>query len=212
MTDLNEISRSLQAGKSGETVNLIHKAIKEKYSPDCIIKQGLMAGMQTVEQRFRRSEIFAPELLLAERAMNRGIETIRACAFFPRRESGGTVVIGTVKGELQDIKKNLTKVLMDAMGLRVIDLGVSVGHDRFIAAAESARLIIAYAELTTTMPQIKILVQALIHSELKNRVKIMICGSPVTEQYRYSVGADLYGGDPAEAAEKALKVLNTNIP
>jgi methanogenic corrinoid protein MtbC1 len=210
MTDLDEISKSLQAGKSGETEDLIYRAIEKKYSPEHIIKQGLMAGMKTVEQRFRRNEIFVPDLLLAERAMNRGIEIIRTHSLFPRGETRGTVVIGTVKGELQDIKKNLARVLMDAMGLQVIDLGVSVSHDRFIAAAEGARLIIAYAELTTTMPQMKILVQALVNSELKNKVKIMVCGGPVTEQYRCNIGADFYGGDPAETAEKAAKVLATS--
>ncbi|MDR2110956.1 MAG: B12-binding domain-containing protein [Spirochaetaceae bacterium] len=210
--NLKDISYSLQSGKAKETSVLITQAIKEHYSVESILKQGLIDGMTAVEERFKKNEIFAPEVLVAARAMNIGIKTLRPCLAASGEKPKGTVVVGTVKGDMRDTEKNLMSIMMEGIGLRVVDLGVSVSHERFIEAAERerARIIACLAQRTTTMYQMKILVQALAGTGNRNRLKILITGGPVTENFCQAIGADLYAHDVVSAAETALAYCEKN--
>ncbi|MDR3114573.1 MAG: cobalamin-dependent protein [Treponema sp.] len=205
MVDLHAIALSIQAGKAKETSELITQAVNENYPLEDILKQGLIAGMETVEQRFRRREICIPEVLVVERALNMGIKTITPYLQASETAGKGTVVIGTVKGDIQDTEKNLISVMMRGLGLRVIDLGAAVTSERFIQAAEQekAKIIACTAARTTTMPQMKTLVQAVNSAGIRDQVKIMVSGDPVTERYCEVIGADLYAPDVVSAAEIA---------
>jgi methanogenic corrinoid protein MtbC1 len=201
MVNLQEISINLQSGKTREMSDLINRAIKENYSIDSILHQGLIPGITAIEERFRKNEIFIPELLIAARAMNMGIKMLRPVTNVP----AGTVVIGTVKGDTRDMEKNLIAALMEGMGLRVIDLGAGISPEKFIDAArgEKARVVICTAAYTSSMFQMKLLVQALAADEIRNRIKVMVTGAPVTEKYCRIIGADLYAPNVVSAAELA---------
>ncbi|MDR2080024.1 MAG: B12-binding domain-containing protein [Treponema sp.] len=206
MVNLSDISKSLQSGKAGETSDLIAKAIQENYSVESILKQGLIPGMCAVICRYKRKEIFQPELLVAARAMNMGIRTLRLLiAASSAGKPKGTVIIGTVKGDIQDIEKNLMAVTMEGIGLRVIDLGTGVSPERFIEAAiaEKARIVLCIANLPAAMGQLKLVVHAATTSGIRNRIKIIISGVPVTEKYCRTIGADHYARDTVSAAEMA---------
>ncbi|MDR2103024.1 MAG: cobalamin-dependent protein [Treponema sp.] len=206
MVDLIEISHSLQSGKAQKTSELITQAIQENNSIENILKHGLIAGMSAVERRFSQNEIFFSDVLVAARAMNMGIKVLKPSLTVSEEEKKGTVVIGTVKGDMQEIEKNLIGIMMLGRGLKVIDLGAGVSQERFIAAAkeEEAQIIACVASLTTTMPHMKSLVQALNASGLHDEVKVMIYGKPVTGRYAQIIGADFYASDTEKAAEIAV--------
>jgi methanogenic corrinoid protein MtbC1 len=192
---------------------VITQALAENYAIEDILKQGLIAGMMAVEQRYRRNEIFIPEVLIVVRALNMGIRLLKPLLDACESPQKGTVVIGTVKGDRQEIEKNLIALMMRGMGLRVIDLGAAVTSERFIDAAERehAQIIACTAALTTTMPHMKTLVQAVIAAKMREQVKIMISGAPVTERYREVIGADLYAPDAVSAAEMAEAYCNAKV-
>ncbi|MDR2739663.1 MAG: B12-binding domain-containing protein [Treponema sp.] len=210
MVNLSDISKSLQSGKAGETSDLIAKAIQENYSVESILKQGLIPGMCAVTCRYKRKEIFQPELLVAARAMNMGIRTLRPFIASSAGKPKGTVTIGTVKGDIQDIEKNLMAVTMEGIGLRVIDLGTGVSPEKFIEAAiaEKARIVLCIANLPAAMGQLKLVVHAAITSGIRNRIKIIISGAPVTEKYCRTIGADHYAWDTVSAAEMAGSICS----
>jgi methanogenic corrinoid protein MtbC1 len=201
MVNLQEISISLQSGKVREMSDLINRAMEENYSTDSILHQGLIPGIAAVEERFRKNEIFVPEFLIAARAMNMGIKMLRPASGVP----AGTVVIGTVKGDMRDTEKNLIAVLMEGMGLRVIDLGAGIPPEKFIDAArgEKARVVICTAAHTSSLFQMKLLVQAFVSDEIRNQIKVMVTGAPVTEKYCRIIGADLYAPNVIGAAKLA---------
>jgi methanogenic corrinoid protein MtbC1 len=208
MVNLSDISQSLQSGRAGETSALIARAIKENYSVDSIIKQGLIPGMYAVTDRSKRQEIFQPDLLVAERAMYMGIRTLRQVSLNagnPLGKAAGTVLIGAVKGDRRNIEKRLTALTMEGLGLRVIDLGTGVSPERFIEAAiaEKAKVILCTANLPAVMGQLKLVVHAAVSSGIRNRVTIMVSGAPVTEKYCRAIGADYYAKDTVSAAEMA---------
>ncbi|MDR0569438.1 MAG: cobalamin-dependent protein [Spirochaetaceae bacterium] len=205
MLALQEIARSLQSGNAQETMGLISRALAEQYSIEDILKHGLIAGMSDVERRYRRNEIFITEVLITARALNLGIRQLKPYLDACESPQKGTVVAGTAKGDIQEIEKNLIVVMMRGMGLRVVDLGAAVTAERFIDAAEreNALIIVCTAALTTTMPHLKGLVQAVIDAKMRDRVKIMVGGAPVTERYCEAIGADMYAPDAVTAAEIA---------
>jgi methanogenic corrinoid protein MtbC1 len=205
MVNLNEIAEKIQAGKAKEASCLINRAINEDYSIDRIVREGLVAGMTAVDRRFRKNEISIPDLLIAERAMNMGIQIIQSRLSATAVSPKGTVVIGTLEGDILEREKNLTSIMMQGLGLRVIDLGVSVSTGQLIAAAieEKAQIIACSAALTTYMPQMKSLVQAANSARIRDSVKILISGGPVTVQFCRCIGADMYAPDVISAAEMA---------
>lgn len=203
---LNEISTFLQAGKAPKVKELVQQAVDEGISPQDILENGLLSGMNIIGQKFKNNEVFVPEVLVAARAMNRGITVLRPLLVAAGVEEKGTVILGTVKGDLHDIGKNLVRMMMEGKGLKVIDLGVDVSAEAFIEAARenNATIIACSALLTTTMGEMKTVVEAVKASDLNGKVKIMIGGAPVTEAFAESIGADCYTPDATAAAAAAL--------
>jgi len=188
---------------------LVQTALEKGLSAENILNGGLLSGMDIIGAKFKNNEIYIPEVMIAARAMNAGMEILRPVLGSSGVKARGKIVIGTVKGDLHDIGKNLVKMMMDGKGIDVIDLGTDVSAERFIAAAveNDARIIACSALLTTTMPEMKKVVELLEERGLRDSITVMIGGAPVTESYRQSIGADIYTPDAASAAEEAAKVL-----
>ena len=208
MVDFNAISENLQKGRAKDVEALVNQAVADKATAKDILEQGLMAGMSVVGERFKKNEIFVPEVLIAARAMNSGMKILKPLLASAGVKARGVVVLGTVKGDLHDIGKNLVGMMMEGAGLRVVDLGTDVTAEKFVEAAkaESANIIACSALLTTTMTQMKNVVQAAEAAGIRGKVKIMVGGAPVTESFCLSIGADKYTADAATAAEVAASL------
>lgn len=204
---LNEISEWLQKGRAPKVKAAVTKALEEGIPASEILEDGLLAGMDIIGQKFKNNEVFVPEVLVAARAMNRGVEILRPYLVEDGVETKGTVILGTVKGDMHDIGKNLVRMMMEGKGLEVIDIGVDVPTENFLDAARehNAKLICCSALLTTTMGEMKNVVDAVKASEMNGKVKIMIGGAPITQTFCEQIGADCYTPDAASAAEVALK-------
>ncbi len=205
MADMNLISENMQKGKAKDVKALVQEAIDGGVAAKTILEEGLMAGMSIIGDKFKRNEVFVPEVLIAARAMNAGMEILKPLLVEAGVKAKGTIVIGTVKGDLHDIGKNLVGMMMEGKGLRVVDLGTDVSPERFVesAKAEDADIIACSALLTTTMVQMKNVVQAAQEAGIRDKVKIMVGGAPVTDSFCASIGADKYTPDAATAAEVA---------
>ena len=199
MDILNEISSALQQGKVPKVKEYVQQALDEGIPANEILVQGLLSGMDIIGEKFKNNEVFVPEVLIAARAMSKGTEILRPYLVAAGVEEKGTVVLGTVKGDLHDIGKNLVRMMMEGKGLKVIDLGVDVSVDRFLDAAREnhAQIIACSALLTTTMGEMRNIVEAVKASEMKD---------PITQAYCDQIGADCYTPDAATAAEAALKL------
>ena len=206
MSTLNEISSWLQQGRAPKVKACVQQAIDEGIPANEILEQGLLAGMNIIGQKFKNNEVFVPEVLIA--AMSKGIEILRPHLVADGVEEKGTVVLGTVKGDLHDIGKNLVRMMMEGKGLKVIDLGVDVPVEKFLDAAREndAKIICCSALLTTTMGEMRSVVEAVEASELKGNVRVMIGGAPVTQTFCDQIGADRYTPDAATAADVALEI------
>lgn len=204
---LNEISEWLQKGRAPKVKAAVTKALEEGIPASEILENGLLAGMDIIGQKFKNNEVFVPEVLVAARAMNRGVEILRPYLVEDGVETKGTVILGTVKGDMHDIGKNLVRMMMEGKGLEVVDIGVDVPTESFLDAARehNAKLICCSALLTTTMGEMKNVVDAVKASEMNGKVKIMIGGAPITQTFCEQIGADCYTPDAASAAEAALK-------
>jgi corrinoid protein of di/trimethylamine methyltransferase len=209
MADLQAISEALQKGKANDVKEMVQAAIDEGVTARKILEEGMMAGMDVVGAKFKNNEIYVPEVLIAARAMNAGISILRPLLVDEDVKPVGTVVIGTVKGDLHDIGKNLVKMMMEGKGLNVVDLGSDVAAEAFVAAAQEneADIICCSALLTTTMTEMKNVIAAVESAGIRDKVKVMVGGAPVTEQFCESIGADAYTPDAASAAEKALELV-----
>jgi corrinoid protein of di/trimethylamine methyltransferase len=210
MSDLlQQISVDLQNGKSKAVVELVTRALEEGVPPRTILDEGLLAGMSDIGKKFKNNEIFVPEVLVAARAMNKGAEVLKPVLAAAGIKAKGTAVIGTVAGDLHDIGKNLVKMMMEGHGINMIDLGVDVPASRFLEAAKenNASIICCSALLTTTMIEMKNVVDLLKGSDVANKVKIMIGGAPVTQAFCNQIGADCYAPDAATAAETAMQFV-----
>jgi len=208
MQILEEISAALQQGKLKVVTELVTKALGDGTSAKEILEGGLLAGMSIIGEKFKKNEVYVPEVLIAARAMNAGAALLKSALADEGVESGGTVVLGTVKGDLHDIGKNLVKMMMEGKGLKVVDMGVDVPAEKFIetAKSEKAQIIACSALLTTTMSEMKNVVEAANTAGIRNELKIMIGGAPITNEFCKSIGADLYAPDAASAADEAVVV------
>ena len=206
MFDLNEISLQLQKGKAKAVKELVQKALDEGIEPTRILEEGLLNGMAVVGEQFKNNEIFVPEVLIAARAMNMGTALLKPHLAAEGVTAKGMVVIGTVKGDLHDIGKNLVKMMMEGRGLSVVDLGVDVSPESFVQAAidNKANIICCSSLLTTTMHEMKNVVEEAKRRGIRDQVKIMVGGAPVTQSFCEAIGADCYTKDAASAAEAAL--------
>lgn len=207
MSILTDISENLQRGKAKIVKELVQQAIDEGIPVQQILDEGLLSGMGVIGEKFKNNEVFVPEVLVAARAMNMGAQLLKPLMADAGVEAAGKVCIGTVKGDLHDIGKNLVKMMMEGKGLEVVDLGVDVSPEAFVAAAKEhhANIISCSALLTTTMGEMKNVVDLVkADPEISGKVKVMVGGAPVTEAYCQKIGADCYTSDAASAADAAL--------
>jgi corrinoid protein of di/trimethylamine methyltransferase len=204
------MSEALQKGKAKEVEEMAQKAVDEGFDGKTILNEGLMSGMAIIGDKFKKNEVYVPEVLIAARAMNAGIAVIKDLLMEGDQEEKGKVVLGTVKGDLHDIGKNLVKIMMEGKGLEVIDLGIDTPAEKFVEEAQknNAQIVACSALLTTTMTEMENIVKAVEEAGIRDKVKIMIGGAPVTDNYRDSIGADIYAPDAASAADSALQVIS----
>ena len=209
MSTLTEISEALQQGSAKQVKALVSAAIDEGLSANEILQNGLLAGMNVVGAKFRNNEVFIPEVLVAARAMNAGTALLKPLMGGDAAQSYGKAVVGTVKGDLHDIGKNLVRMMFECKGIEVIDLGVDVEPAAFVAAAKEhgCGVIACSALLTTTMAVMADVVKAAEAAGIRDKVCIMVGGAPVTQQFCDAIHADVYTPDAAAAAEKALERL-----
>ncbi len=207
MSITNEISEFLQKGKAKDVQALVQKALDEGIAPKTILDEGLLAGMGIIGDKFKNNEIFVPEVLVAARAMNRGVDILKPHLAEAGVQSIGKVCIGTVKGDLHDIGKNLVKMMMEGKGIEVIDLGTDVTPEKYVEAAinEGCQIICCSALLTTTMNVMEDVVKAATEAGIRDKVKIMVGGAPVTDAFCEQIGADKYTPDAASAADAAAE-------
>ncbi|MBR6772189.1 MAG: corrinoid protein [Clostridia bacterium] len=209
MSVLSDISEALQKGRAKIVSQLVTQALEEGVAPESILNEGLLAGMNEVGEKFRKNEVFVPEVLIAARAMNAGTAILKPYLAAEGVKPKGKVCIGTVEGDLHDIGKNLVKMMLEGKGIEVIDLGTDVSAEKFVSTAisEDCKVICCSALLTTTMSVMKDVVEKAKEMGVRDKVKIMVGGAPVTESFCASIGADAYTSDAASAANKAAEFL-----
>lgn len=209
MSIFEEISSYIQAGRAAQVEALVAQGISEGLPAGEILENGLLAGMNVIGEKFKNNEVFVPEVLIAARAMNKGIAVLKPYLSAAGVQEKGTAIIGTVKGDLHDIGKNLVKMMLEGKGIKVIDIGVDVPAEKFVQAAieNDAKIICCSALLTTTMNEMKNVVEAVAASELNGKVKVMVGGAPVSQSFAESIGAHCYTSDAASAADMALELL-----
>ena len=208
--DLQQISLKLQAGKAKDVKALVQQAIDEGVPAHESLEKGQVDGMNVIGEKFKNNEVFVPEVLVAARAMNMGASLLKPLLAAEGVKATGKVCIGTVKGDLHDIGKNLVKMMLEGKGLEVIDLGTDVAPETFINTArdEHCQLICCSALLTTTMGAMADVVEAAKEAGIRDQVKIMVGGAPVTEAFCKQIGADAYTPDAATAAEVAVQLCS----
>jgi 5-methyltetrahydrofolate--homocysteine methyltransferase len=204
----------LYDGKKANVVEETREALSRGHSPADVLAQGLVAGMDVVGVDFRDGILFVPEVLLAANAMKAGMEILRPLLAETGAEQIGTMVIGTVKGDIHDIGKNLVAMMMEGAGFEVINLGINNDAAKFVAAvkAHQADIVGMSALLTTTMPYMKVVVEALVKEGLRDQVFVMVGGAPVTETFARAVGADAYARDAAVAVDLARTCMAARRP
>ncbi len=209
MAIIEEISELLQKGKVKNVKALVQQAVDEGYDPRVILNDGLLSGMSVVGGRFKREEIFVPDVLISARAMNVGLAILEPLLVEVGNESVGKVVLGTVKGDLHDIGKNLVAMMFKGAGFEVVDLGVDVTAETFVEKAEEvgADVIGMSALLSTTMGNMKETIELLKEKGLREKYIVMIGGAPITQEFADEIGADYYTPDAASAAETAKKCV-----
>ena len=208
MDILVEISENLQKGKAKIVKELVGQAVEQGIPAKEVLEKGLLAGMDVVGEKFKNNEVFVPEVLVAARAMNMGASVLKPLLADGEQTSAGKVCIGTVKGDLHDIGKNLVKMMMEGKGLEVVDLGTDVSPETYVETAvnQNCQIICCSALLTTTMPVMGEVVEASEKAGIRDKVKIMIGGAPVTEAFCEQIGADKYTPDAASAADAAVEL------
>ncbi|MBR5705326.1 MAG: corrinoid protein [Deltaproteobacteria bacterium] len=202
-----EISQKLQAGKAKDVKALVQQAIDRGIPAQEILEKGLVDGMNVIGEKFKNNEVFVPEVLVAARAMNQGAQLLKPLLAAEGVKASGRVCIGTVQGDLHDIGKNLVKMMLEGKGLEVIDLGTDVAPETFVETAKNqdCQIICCSALLTTTMGVMADVVKAAETAGIRDKVKIMVGGAPVTEEFCRKIGADAYTPDAASAADKAME-------
>jgi len=208
MADLGKLAECLISGNAPEVQRLTQEAIDEKVSPGDILENGLIAGMNVVGRKFKNNEFYVPEVLIAARAMKAGMALLRPLLAESGIEPKGKVVIGTVKGDLHDIGKNLVSMMLEGAGYEVIDLGTDVTGEKFLQSAREngAQFVGMSALLTTTMVGMRQVVE-LIRKEEGDKIKVIIGGAPVTQDYANEINADGYAPDAASSVDLVQSIL-----
>lgn len=206
MSVINEISEFVQAGRRKNVKDLCESAINDGVTAKEILNEGLIAGMMAIGEKFKKDEVYVPEVLIAARAMGAGVEVLKPYLTKEGVEPVGKAVICTVKGDLHDIGKNLVKMMLEGVGIECIDLGTDISSEQVVEAVKSsgAKIVALSSLLTTTMEYHKDIIDALTQAGIRDSVKVMIGGAPVSEDFANQVGADAYAADAASAADVAL--------
>ena len=204
-----EISNSLLIGNAEKTDSLVREALGKMYPAEMILEQGLVGGIKKMEEKFQSMSMFVPEALMSARALNIGLENLRP---YLKRKNGYkcTAILGTVEGDYHDIGKNLVKIYISTLEIKVIDLGVDVSKEEFVEAVRkyNAKLVLISALLTTTLREMELVIKELEKEGLRNRVTIFVGGLPVTESYAQSIGADYFTQDGLELRDFLGKNLD----
>ena len=210
MATTEEIAGAVMRGKRKEVGPLVQQALDEGVAAQAILDEGLIAPMGVIGDRFSAGEAFVPEMLVAARAMSAGTEVLKPYLAEAGAEPLGKAVIGTVKGDMHDIGKNLVRMMIEGKGFEVTDLGVDVAPEAFVSFLQEhddVDIVCCSALLTTTMPEIGATIRAIEEAGLRDKVKVMIGGAPVTQAYADEVGADAYTPDAGAAAVKAAELV-----
>lgn len=210
MSKLENIAKMVEKGKNLEIPAIVKDALDEGFPPYEIMVKGLQAGLLAVGERFKRNQCFIPEVLLSARAMKAGMEILRPLLLETGVTHRAKVVLGTVKDDLHDIGKNMVGMMMEGSGFQIIDLGINVSGEKFVQSVqkENPTILAMSSLLSTTMPNLGKTIKLLVQKGLRDKVKVMIGGAPVTEKYAINVGADAYAADAVRAVDEAMKLLN----
>ncbi len=208
MSIFEEMGSFLQQGRAPKVKELVAQALADGEDAGKILSEGLLSGMAVIGAKFKNNEVYVPEVLIAARAMNAGMEILKPALQSSDVKARGKAILGTVKGDLHDIGKNLVKIMLEGKGIEVVDLGTDVAPEAFVQAAveQSANIIACSALLTTTMGVMKDVVDKAVEMGVRDKFRIMIGGAPVTENYKDSIGADYYAPDAASASDIALQI------
>ena len=210
MSIIKEIAAAVETGKSKVVGGLVENALAEGIDPAVILNEGMIAAMAVVGEKFKNNEIFVTEMLIAARAMKKGVEILQPQLQKQGVEPIGKIILGTVAGDLHDIGKNLVGMMLEGAGFKVLDLGVDVPAEKFIEVMKAnpdCKIVALSALLTSTMPAITSTIKAIEEAGLRKSVLIMIGGAPVTQAFSDEIGADGYSEDAASAAELAKKLF-----
>jgi len=210
MTTVEKLSEAVQQGKAKDVLSLIDEGLAEGLPAQDLLNDGLLKGMSLLGVRFKNNEVFVPEVLIAARALNKGTQLLKPRLIEAGVEPKGKAVIGTVKGDLHDIGKNLVKMMLEGAGFEVVDLGVDVADGAFVEALRenTPDVLLLSALLTTTMEQQRLVVGAVVDAGLRDQVKILVGGAPITASFATEIGADGYAPDAASAADLAVSLLD----
>jgi 5-methyltetrahydrofolate--homocysteine methyltransferase len=211
MVDQEKFYAFLSQGKMDEVRKLTQETLDGGESPEVILKQGLIPAMERIGVKFRNGEVYIPEVLIAARAMHAGMDVLKPILSKSNSPMTGKVVIGTVKGDLHDIGKNLVTMMLEGGGFEVVDLGIDVSAQKFIEAIKDhhPQVIGMSALLTTTMTEMRNIIHAIEWAGLKNQVKTIVGGAPLTEKFAKEIGADGYAPDAASAVDLVKSLMQT---
>lgn len=209
MSQFEQIAQAVINGRAPETERLINEAIVSGTKPAELINQGLIAGMEVVADRFKNNEIYVPEVLIAARAMNAGLAIVKPLVSESDLQPIGKVIIGTVKGDLHDIGKKLVAMMLEGAGFEVVDLGIDVSPEEFVEAVREHRpqVLGMSALLTTTMPAMAQTIKLLVEKGVRDQVKVIIGGAPITDAFAQEIGADGYAPDAGSAVDVAKSLV-----
>lgn len=212
MDELKDLAEKVEKGKHFEAEEATRKALDGGIQPYDVLVKGLQAGLAVVGERFKRNECFIPEVLLAARAMHSGMDILRPLLAESGAKPIGKIVLGTVQDDLHDIGKNMVGMMLEGAGFHVVDMGVNVSVERFVEAVEreEAGILGLSALLSTTMPNLKTVIERLEENGLRDKIKVLVGGAPVTEIYAMEIGADGFAPDAANAVDKAKELLKIN--
>ena len=210
MSKIEELAHAVEIGKSKLVPGLVQEALDEGNAPIDILNKGMIDAMAVVGDKFKRNEIFVPEMLIAAKAMKKGVEVLKPYLAGDNASKVGKMAMGTVAGDLHDIGKNLVAMMIESAGFEVIDLGVDVPHEKFVQAVREnpgVKIVGLSALLTTTMPALRDAVALLNQQDFRKDIKVMVGGAPITQAFADEIGADAYTPDAASAAIKAKELV-----
>lgn len=209
MSKIQEVYAAVERGKVKQIAGLVQEALDEGDAPLDILNQGMIAAMDSVGAKFKSGDIFVPEMLIAAKCMKKGVEILKPHLAGGESGAAGKIIIGTVAGDMHDIGKNLVSMMLESAGFQMIDLGVDVPIQTFVDTVEKnpdTKIVCCSALLTTTMPALRDTVAALNAAPFRDKIKVMVGGAPITEEFAKEIGADAYTEDAASAAQKAKEL------